>query len=60
MIDEDRLCVEVPNPYVDDPGGKVTFIDTVPGLMKVKNVDIYVTGSKRNREHIAGYVPDFF
>jgi len=30
---------------VDDPNEKITFIDTVLGLMKRKNVDIYVTGS---------------
>ncbi len=45
MIDEVQLCAEIPNPYVDDPDEKVTFIDTVLGLMKMKNVDIYVTGS---------------
>lgn len=45
MIDEIQLCAEVPNPYVDDIDEKVTFIDTIMGLMKIKNVDIYVTGS---------------
>lgn len=30
---------------MDDPNEKITFIDTVLGLMKRKNVDIYVTGS---------------
>lgn len=30
---------------MDDPNEKITFIDTVFGLMKRKNVDIYVTGS---------------
>lgn len=45
FIDEIQLCAEVPNPYVDTPDEKVTFIDTVLGLMKIKNVDVYVTGS---------------
>ena len=45
MIDEVQLCAEVPNPYLDDPDERVTFVDTLLGLMKIKNIDIYVTGS---------------
>ena len=45
MIDEVQLCAEVPNPYLDDPDERVTFVDTLLGLMKIKNTDIYVTGS---------------
>lgn len=45
FIDEIQLSAEVPNPYVDDRAEKITFIDTVLGLMKHRNVDIYVTGS---------------
>ena len=45
FIDEIQFCAEVPNPYLDDPAEKVTFIDAVLGLMKRRNVDIYITGS---------------
>lgn len=45
MIDEIQYCAEVPNPYLDDKNAKITFIDTVLGLMKIKNADIYITGS---------------
>ena len=44
LIDEIQFVSEVTNPYLDD-GSKVGFIDVVLGLMKIKNVDIYVTGS---------------
>lgn len=36
---------EIQNPYVDDPQAKLTFIDVALGLLKIKNADIYVTGS---------------
>ena len=45
FIDEIQFVTEVQNPYVDDPNEKLTFIDVVLGLMKIPNVDIYVTGS---------------
>ncbi len=45
LIDEIQFVSEIQNPYVDDPGAKITFIDVVLGLMKIKNADIYVTGS---------------
>lgn len=45
FIDEIQFVTEVPNPYVDDPNEKITFIDVVLGLMKLPNADIYVTGS---------------
>ncbi len=45
FIDEIQFVTEVQNPYVDDPRQKLTFIDVVLGLMKIPNVDIYVTGS---------------
>ena len=44
LIDEIQFVSEVTNHYLDD-GSKVGFIDVVLGLMKIKNVDIYVTGS---------------
>ena len=45
FIDEIQFVTAVQNPYVDDPEGKITFIDVVLGLMKLPNADIYVTGS---------------
>lgn len=45
LIDEIQFVSEIQNPYVDDPSAKLTFIDVVLGLIKIKNADIYVTGS---------------
>ena len=45
FIDEIQFVTEIPNPYVDDPNEKLNFIDVVLGLMKLPNVDVYVTGS---------------
>ncbi len=45
FIDEIQFVREVQNPYMDDGSEKVGFIDVVLGLMKMSNVDIYVTGS---------------
>ena len=45
FIDEIQFVAEIPNPYVDGPNEKLTFIDVVLGLMKIPNADIYVTGS---------------
>ncbi len=45
FIDEIQLCEEVPNPYIENSEQRITFIDTILGLMKIENADIYVTGS---------------
>ncbi|MDE6318336.1 MAG: ATP-binding protein [Lachnospiraceae bacterium] len=45
FIDEIQFVSEIPNPYVNDPKAKITFIDVVLGLMQMPNVDVYVTGS---------------
>lgn len=45
FLDEIQFVSAVPNPYVDAPDAKLTFIDVVLGLMKIPNVDVYVTGS---------------
>ena len=45
FLDEIQFVSEIQNPYVDDPGEKLTFIDVILGLMKLSNVDVYVTGS---------------
>ena len=45
FIDEIQFVSEIKNPYVDDPEAKITFVDVIMGLMKIANVDVYVTGS---------------
>jgi hypothetical protein len=45
VIDEIQKVSEIQNPYVDDADAKIGFVDVVLGLMKIKNVDLYVTGS---------------
>ncbi len=45
FLDEIQKVDEIQNPYVDNPDSKITFVDTVIGLMKIKNVDLYITGS---------------
>ena len=45
LIDEIQFVSEIQNPYVDDPAAKLTFIDVILGLIKIKNADVYVTGS---------------
>lgn len=43
FIDEIQNVKQVDNPYVE--GDKIGFIDVLLGLMKIPNVDVYVTGS---------------
>lgn len=45
FIDEIQKVSEIQNPYVNDPDAKVGFVDVLLGLMKRKNIDLYVTGS---------------
>ncbi|WP_067140953.1 ATP-binding protein [Oceanivirga salmonicida] len=45
FIDEIQFSISMNNPYVDNPNEKVTFVDTLLGLMKLENLDIYITGS---------------
>lgn len=45
FLDEIQKVSEIQNPYVDDPESKIGFVDVLLGLMKIKNIDIYVTGS---------------
>lgn len=45
FLDEIQKVSEIQNPYVDDPESKIGFVDVLLGLMKLKNVDLYVTGS---------------
>lgn len=45
FIDEIQFVSEIQNPHVEENDAKITFADVVLGLMKISNVDIYVTGS---------------
>jgi len=44
FIDEIQLVEKVENPHVIN-GAKIGFVDVILGLMKVKNIDLYITGS---------------
>ena len=41
FLDEIQKVEEIQNPYVPNPDAKITFVDTVLGLMKLPNADIY-------------------
>lgn len=45
FIDEIQKVVSMVNPYTNDNSEKIGFSDVLLGLMKLKNVDLYVTGS---------------
>jgi len=45
FLDEIQLVKEINNPWIDDGNEKIGFVDVLLGLMKIKNADIYVTGS---------------
>lgn len=45
ILDEIQHVKEVKNPWLDDPNETIGFVDVLLGLMKMKNADIYVTGS---------------
>lgn len=45
FIDEIQLVSTIQNPYIEDVDAKIGFVDVLLGLMKIKNADIYVTGS---------------
>ena len=45
FLDEIQKVVEIPNPYLPGTEEKIGFVDVLLGLMKIKNADIYVTGS---------------
>lgn len=45
FLDEIQKVLEIQNPYLDDPEAKIGFVDVLLGLMKISNVDLYVTGS---------------
>lgn len=45
FLDEIQKVAEIQNPHIDDQESKIGFVDVLLGLMKIKNVDLYVTGS---------------
>ena len=45
FIDEIQKSSAVHNPYVEDDSEMITFVDVILGLQKLKNADVYVTGS---------------
>ncbi len=45
FIDEIQMVSEIQNPYIKHSSAKIGFVDVLLGLMKLKNADIYVTGS---------------
>lgn len=45
IIDEIQFVSSIQNPYLDEKSDRITFVDVVLGLIKIKNADIYITGS---------------
>ena len=45
ILDEIQKVEEIENPWLPKGAGKIGFTDVLLGLMKIKNVDLYVTGS---------------
>lgn len=45
FLDEIQFVSDIPNPYVNNPNARITFVDVVLGLMQMENVDVYITGS---------------
>ena len=45
LLDEIQLVKEVRNPWLEDTDERIGFVDVLLGLMKLRNADIYVTGS---------------
>ena len=45
FLDEIQKVADIPNPYLPGSEETVGFVDVLLGLMKIQNVDLYVTGS---------------
>ncbi len=45
FLDEIQKVATIKNPYLEDSAEKIGFVDVLLGIMKIKNADIYVTGS---------------
>lgn len=45
FLDEIQKVDEIQNPYVSNKDSKIGFVDVLLEIMKIKNIDLYVTGS---------------
>lgn len=45
FLDEIQKVADIPNPYLPLSDEKIGFVDVLLGLMKIRNIDLYVTGS---------------
>ena len=45
FLDEIQHVKDIKNPWFDGQNEKIGFVDVLLGLMKIKNADIYITGS---------------
>ena len=45
MLDEIQEVSSIPNPWLDDKDATIGFVDVLLGLLDIRNVDVYVTGS---------------
>lgn len=45
LLDEIQFVSDVRNPWGSDDSSRITFVDVLLGLMKIRNADVYVTGS---------------
>ena len=45
FLDEIQEVADIRNPYLDSPDAKIGFTDVLLGLMRLRNVDLYGTGS---------------
>ena len=45
FLDEIQFVRNIQNPYLDDKDARIGFIDVILGLMRLRNIDLYVTGS---------------
>lgn len=45
IIDEIQYCETIKNPYLENGNYDVSFIDVILNLVKMPNVDVYITGS---------------
>lgn len=45
LLDEIQEVKSIQNPWIDDKNETIGFVDILLGLLDIKNVDVYVTGS---------------
>lgn len=52
LLDEIQFVSDVRNPWGSDDSSRITFVDVLLGLMKIRNADVYVTGSNSKCFHL--------